>query len=368
MERSPPVPRIPFLSVRIPDEMPDTHAVERRLKDFLERIRRDADPDAEKDAEDGHDDRPYAIHARLDREDRLRIARRAKAYVTRVRAATGLEHLAQDDRQKLAILRDGATVMAVPSAHRADEIAAALHDDMPWMAPATEIVWKAMRASVRHGSLGLQLPPMLLVGPPGIGKSRWARRLAQEIGLPVCAIEATGEPAGFAISGSQRGWSTAGPGKPVQTVLRTACANPLVIVDEVEKAGEVSDRKGRRHDLTDALLPLLERSSAATWPCPYFQIPFDMTWMSWVLTANTTRGLSEPILNRCPPLRLPALTRDQLVGFAVREARRRDLPDDVRDAVLSILSEDWGFRPPSLRTVIRMIERAEGVADMPALH
>ena len=154
----------------------------------------------------------------------------------------------------------------------------------------------------------------------------------------------------------------------MQTVLRTLCANPLVIVNEVEKAGEVSDRQGRRHDLTDALLPLLERSTSPKWPCPYFQMPFDMSWISWVLTANTTGGLSEPLLSRCPPLHLPAPTRDQLLAFAAREARRRDLPDDVRDAVLEIMSEDSGFRPPSLRTVLRMLERAEAVADMPVLH
>jgi ATP-dependent Lon protease len=145
-------------------------------------------------------------------------------------------------------------------------------------------------------------------------------------------------------------------------------ANPLVIVDEVEKAGEVHSDRCHAHGLTNALLPLLERSTAASWPCPYYQIAFDMSWMSWVMTANTTWGLSGPLLSRCPPLRLPALTRDQLMTFAAREVRRRDLPDDVRDAVLQILSEESGSWQPSLRTALRMIERAEGVADRPVLH
>jgi ATP-dependent Lon protease len=112
--------------------------------------------------------------------------------------------------------------------------------------------------------------------------------LVAEIGVPTCLIEAGSEPAGFAVAGAQRGWGTAGPGKPLQTVLRTLVANPLVIVDEVEKAGEIRLDRGHAHGLTDALLPPLERSTAAAWPCPYFQIAFDMSWMSCVLTANTT--------------------------------------------------------------------------------
>jgi hypothetical protein len=56
------------------------------------------------------------------------------------------------------------------------------------------------------------------------------------------------------------------------------------------------------------------------------------------------------------------------MAFAAREVRRRDLPDDVRDAVLQILSEESGFRQPSLRSVLRMIERAEGAMDRPVLH
>lgn len=92
-------------------------------------------------------------------------------------------------------------------------MASVLHTGMPWMAPATDIVWQAMRRFVREGWPGLRLPPLLLDGPPGIGKSHRARRLGAQLSAPNTVIEATAENASFGIFGSQRGWSAACPGR-----------------------------------------------------------------------------------------------------------------------------------------------------------
>ena len=62
-------------------------------------------------------------------------------------------------RERLEALRDGVRLAAIPTEHHADELAAALHAEFPWMAPATEAVWQAMRRSVRCGEPGLRLPP-----------------------------------------------------------------------------------------------------------------------------------------------------------------------------------------------------------------
>ncbi len=62
-------------------------------------------------------------------------------------------------------LRNGCVPIELETEHRADEIASALHTEMPWMAPATERVWQDMRASVRRGDLGTVIRPLLLVGP-----------------------------------------------------------------------------------------------------------------------------------------------------------------------------------------------------------
>lgn len=144
----------------------------------------------------------------------MRLHRRARAFCARQAAATGLGHLSNDMRDRLAVLRHGADVVAVPSEHRADEIAGEMHLEMPWMGPATERAWHAMRASVRDGDTELRLPPLLLVGPPGVGKSHGARSLGRHLGVPTTVIDATGEPALWAVIGLQKGWGAGDPGRP----------------------------------------------------------------------------------------------------------------------------------------------------------
>lgn len=247
----------------------------------------------------------YLAHQRREHfiadADEKKLKRRAMRYVELVKASTGLSHLKSDEVQRLKVFRDGAKLITVESEHCADKIAAALHDEMPWMDAASELVWQALRRFARDGDPGIRLPPMLLVGPPGIGKSSWARKLGELLSMPTTIAEATGEPASFSIVGSQHGWNNATPGRLLETILRTQVANPLIVVDEIEKAGTATSSTGRVYDLTNALLPLLERSSATRWSRPCFRVVFDLSWVGWVMTANSTDGLSGPFLSRMLP-------------------------------------------------------------------
>lgn len=379
----PTIPRIPFIEARWPDALPKPDAVKARLSAFLKTLRAHAAPEGGeaaraqgapravdagcRDRASGWHDDPTFRHPRLALADRLRIRRRSGAYCTRA-AATGLSHLSREAREQLAVLRHGATLVVISTEHCADEIAAALHEEMPWMARATEYVWHAMRASVRDGDLGLRLPPMLLVGPPGIGKSHWARALGRHLGMPTNVIDAAGEPASWAVVGLQKGWGSNGPGRVMETILARLVANPLVVIDEVEKAGDVRTTKDASYSLTHALPPLLERSTAASWSCPYFRVRFDLPWIGWVLTVNDTGRLTAPLLSRVPPLRLPDLTAAPLMAFAERQARGRGLPEEVARAIVAALADASADRRPSLRKVMRMAARAETVGAMPILH
>jgi len=305
----------------------------------------------------------------LNEAERRKIRRRAHRYVQRLDALSGLSHLSEENRSKLTPLRGGLPVTKITTEHEADEIAAALPAEMPWMAPATEAVWHGLRASAREGLRGVRFTPLVLIGPPGIGKSFWARRLAHHLAVPATTIKATGEPASFALTGSQRGWGSAHAGKLVNTVLNHRHAGPLVIIDEMEKADEVHSSKGTRHTPTDALLPLLERMTAATWECPFFQVKMDMSWVNWVMTANSRQGLPQPFQSRCVVLDLPDLTTGQLRDFAMAEAARRGLPEPTTDALAAIFETGaLSHRRLSLRTVARLLDRAEALAKHPVLH
>ena len=170
--------------------------------------------------------------------DCRKIARRAKRLAERRAAVSGLAQPRREDRDRLAALRDGGDLIGLPSEHRADETAAELHAEYPWMAAATEIVWHATRQSV------------------------WSRRLAEILTLPSLVIEATSESARLGLVGAQRGWASAAPGRLVQTILPHRIGTPPILVDALETSGSVESRKGRSFDLSAALLPLLAPATA----------------------------------------------------------------------------------------------------------
>jgi hypothetical protein len=294
---------------------------------------------------------------RLDPEESRKIERRATKVSDRCSQSGGLSHLKPDDLKKLEALRGGVRLVQIATEHQADELAAALHAEFPWMGPATEAVWHGMRRSVREGDIGLRLPPLLLDGPPGIGKSAWARSLGELIKVPTMVYEATVENASFGLVGSQRNWGSANPGRLLNTILSTRVGNPVVVIDEVEKSGRAESNKGQVFSLTDALLPLLEPLSAAKWSCPYFEVKFDMSYVIWVMTSNNAASLPEPLLSRCPSIQLRGISAAELTTFARREGQRRNLDDASIDAVVEAI-ERHRQSAVSLRTVMRMIQRA----------
>ena len=234
---------IPFIEARFFDPAEGRIELETRLKNHLRKLRCGKIPpelltpisDVE-DADDGQGP-DLMDFIGISAHDEARINRRVNRIIERRKAASGLEHLKRDDRERLEVLKDGARLIRIHSEHHADELAAGLHGDMPWMAPATEVIWHAMRRSWREGAPGLRIPPLQLTGPPGIGKSRFGRDLATLLATSTAVIEATGENASFGIVGSQRGWGGSYPGRLIETVLQSRIANPVMIVDEIEKAG-----------------------------------------------------------------------------------------------------------------------------------
>ncbi|MFB9224186.1 AAA family ATPase [Paracoccus cavernae] len=226
-----------------------------------------------------------------------------------------------------------------------------------------------MRRSVREGAHGLRLPPLLLDGPPGIGKSHWSRRLGAFLMLPTTVVEATSESASFGLTGSQRGWGNAQPGRLIETILRNLVANPLVVIDELEKAGTVTSSKGHSYGLADSLLPLLETLTSRRWKCPYYDIRFDVSCVNYVLTCNDYRRLPEPLLSRCPPIRLRNLNKDEIEGFVRREGEKRCLSDLAIETILEAIQHpSCRTSQPSLRLASRMLQRASELENAPPLH
>ena len=359
---------IPFIQGKIfPAEQTEDY-LEKRFIKHLRLLRCGLGDQSQHDVELLEVDNQESLKTRITHLDRIRVQRRVKKLLTQRKEASGMGHLHRDERDRLIALAGGVRLATVKTEHQADEIAAALHDEMPWMGPATEQVWRAMRRSVREGSIGLRLPPILLDGPPGIGKSFWARRLGRLLTVPTTVIEATNENASFGVVGSQRGWGSAGPGRLISTILMEHVGNPVMVVDEVEKSGTATSMSGRAFGLSEALLPLLEPMTARSWSCPYYQVKFDMSWVIWVLTSNNYHALPEPLLSRCPPIALRALTTDELVMFIWREGRKQGTSDVALDAAVEAFKSANQASQPSLRTAARVLQRAADLDCLPTRH
>lgn len=301
--------------------------------------------------------------------DVRRINARVNRYVKEKQAKGQFSHLNQTDKNRLDVFRKEMKLITIENEHKADEIASAIHADAPWMSEATSLIWYAMRRSVREGWPGLRLPPLLVDGPPGTGKSHWGRLVGKALGTPIEIADATVENAGFAIAGSQRGWGSAHPGRVVETVARTRVANPLFIIDEVEKAGDVTSNAGGNFSLAHALLPMLEPLSAANWSCPYYQVKFDVSWIMWIMTTNDSRLLPAPLLSRCPPIMVRDLTSEELTRFLQRQAAHMALDEAATNAVLDILAFALGKGiRVDLRSATRMLDLALDLQSRPRLQ
>ena len=150
------------------------------------------------------------------------------------------------------------------------------------------------------GRAFVKMPPTILVGRPGVGKTRLVGRLAQLLGISCWRTDAT-RADGNVFGGTDRRWWSSEPCHVFLAISRARMANPLILVDEVDKTATRNDC-GR---LWDSLLPFLERETAARYPDPCLQVDLDVSAASFIMTANDISALPAPLLDRCRVINLP---------------------------------------------------------------
>jgi ATP-dependent Lon protease len=218
-----------------------------------------------------------------------------------------------------------------------------LYEELPNFAEVLDNV-KRQLALCQDSCDALEITPMLLLGPPGIGKTHFAREIAQLLGTGLGFVSMSSLTAGWVLSGASSQWKGARPGKVFETLVDGAYANPVMVVDEIDKA-----RAEHAYDPLGALYSLLEHDTAGHFTDEFAEVPIDASQVIWVATANDERAIPEPILNRMNVFEVSAPDRDAARSIAQR------LYASIRG------SHDWGRRfdeEPSEAVLERMASQA----------
>jgi len=238
--------------------------------------------------------------------------------------------------------------------------------EFPWMADAIGAVVREV-ALRGLGDGACRLPPLLVLGPPGVGKTRLCRMLAEACRLPWRRLSVSDGAAVTALTGNGRGWRGGRPCLAAELVAESGVLNPLVVVDDLDRAAR-DDRYGTPAEF---LLSQLDVEGSRGFLDPFLLAPLDLSHVSWAMTANDASGLPGALLDRLLTLEVgppPASALDRLVegvlGDVAREAGLAGasaLPS-LPLGLLAELRVALGAGQATVRLVTRALRQALGAA------
>ncbi|HWW05646.1 AAA family ATPase [Collimonas sp.] len=170
-----------------------------------------------------------------------------------------------------------------------------------------------------------QLPPMLLLGEPGVGKTAFAKAFSETVQTNFFEIRMNSLTAGFAIGGSDMSWSNGRPGLLFNEIALKDIINPVCLLDELDKVPP-----GMSHDPRGHLYTLLERDTAKRFKDEAISIEMDLSHIIWIATANDATEIELPLLSRFTVFNIPPPTRSQA----------RDIAKNIYCSLLE--HEEWG--------------------------